>query len=112
MRVNEVIINTAAVTSTEVSSPQSDPELIVLLDTISPTFPITHPLTASPLITPVLGVILDEVRPAFEWVSAWDNGQVLSYVLTLSSTLDSINLLASSDSITTTQTGFNAGQTR
>jgi uncharacterized repeat protein (TIGR01451 family) len=101
-----IIINTAAVTSAEVTSPITDPELIVVLDTISPTFPISYPLTGSPLITPTLGVILDNVRPVFEWYAAWDNGQVLTYFLTLSSTLDSIGLLASDSTISTTQTSF------
>lgn len=101
-----IIINTAAVTSTEVISPVSDPELILLFDTISPTFPITDPFTGSPLITPTLGVILDTARPIFEWYAAWDNGQALTYFLTLSSTLDGIDLLESSDTITTTQTSF------
>ncbi len=101
-----IIINTAAVTSAEVTTPQSDPELIILLDTISPTFPITDLLTGSPLITPTLGVLLDTARPIFEWYAAWDNGQVLTYILTLSSTAESLSLQATTDSIATTQTSF------
>ena len=101
-----IIINTAAITSAEITSPITDPELIVVLDTISPTFPIINPLTGSPLITPTLGVILDNARPVFEWYAAWDNGQVLTYFLTLSSTLDSIGVLASDTTVSTTQTSF------
>ena len=101
-----IIINTAAITSAEITSPITDPELIVVLDTISPTFPITNPLTGSPLITPTLGVILDNARPVFEWYAAWDNSQVLTYFLTLSSTLDSIGVLASDTTVSTTQTSF------
>jgi hypothetical protein len=86
--------------------PQSDPELIILLDTISPTFPLTDLLTNSPLITPTLGVVLDTTRPVFAWYAAWDNGQVLTYILTLSSTLGSLPRLDSNDRITTTQTSF------
>jgi len=63
-----IIINTAAITSAEITSPITDPELIVVLDTISPTFPINF--------------------------------------LTLSSTLDSIGVLASDTTVSTTQTSF------
>lgn len=96
-----IITNIAAITSAEITSPITDLEAIVVLDTISPTFPITNPL-----ITPTLGVILDNARPVFEWYAAWDNSQVLTYFLTLSSTLDSIGALASDTTISTTQTSF------
>jgi uncharacterized repeat protein (TIGR01451 family) len=95
------IINTAAVTSAEVTSPISDPELIVLFDTIAPTFPITDPFTGSPLITPTLGISISSSSPIFEFLPAVDNGQTLTYTLTLTGSSISLNIETTAGSTAT-----------
>jgi hypothetical protein len=49
-------------------------------DTVAPTLP-DDPITGLPLITPIQGVVVSTARPFFDWTSAQDNGQVVSYTL-------------------------------
>lgn len=96
-----LIFNVAAVTSDEVTSPEYGLGItIVLSDTLPPIFP------SNPLITPTQGITLDTLFPIFEWYAALDNGQVLTYLLTLSSTLDVLSAQSTSISFTTSQTSF------
>ena len=83
-----VIHNIAAITSSEVLTPQTDSEPIILLDITQPIFITTDLDTLSPLITPTLGVLLDNIPPVFEWHAAFDNGQTLTYTLTITGSDD------------------------
>jgi len=98
-----LIFNVASVTSDEITSPEYGlgfTVVITLNDTLPPIFP------SNPLITPTQGITLDTLFPLFEWYAAWDNGQVLTYLLTLSSTLDVLSAQSTSISFTTSQTSF------
>ncbi len=70
-------------------------------DTTPPTF------TVSPLITPTNGMVLTNTRPPFDWKDAVDDlSGVVSYTLHISSSNDGLKVQESSDTVTTTTSGF------
>ena len=81
-----VITNTAAVTSTEILTPQMGSQSITLVDTQPPEFSSINPGTHSALITPTLGVVLNTSQPIFDWEDATDNSRVVSYTLLVTDT--------------------------
>ncbi len=86
------IYNIVGISSPEVPSPQTnpDPQPIIIKDTLPPTFPTVGTI----LITPTGGIQVLTRRPFFDWVSANDNGTVVSYTLILTGTAVQYSLVA------------------
>ena len=101
-----VINNTAAVTSPDLAEPHIDSKSILLIDVSEPFFFTLDEGTGSPLITPTLGITLSFSPAFFEVYPAFDNGETLTYTLTLTGSSINLQLQTTAGSTATAQITF------